>query len=312
MAEWYGEIKPHKPIVKVLNKAENGSSARHDLTRLLESDANFPIAQFAVLSRLIEERFRPNMDMQGDTIVEILERLSKSRDIEISALALMSLHLTRDQDDEIHNFLTERLANLGSNEMAVRRRWSVALAYLGQRYRSRGEAGNAIAAFGKALEILPDDPATLQNLGFAYQDAGDMNSAFSAFTKAVEVDPYNAMAYINLGLAYAKKGDGINAKIAYQKAFDVNPHNSIAHFNLGNAAYRNDSLEEAIEHYERAVEIDPALSPCYFSLARAYIKKKEFEKAREAVKGGLFYDRHNQSGQAMLQDLNSHLGFGEQ
>lgn len=305
--EWYGEIKPHKPIVVALHDSEKSTGIPASLAQLINADADFPIAQVAALSDFLAKNLRPDMGLQFG-ITEQLKQLSAGTDLDLKSLALAALHLTCDRDDEVHNFLAEALANLGENEIAIRRRWSVALAFLGSRYREGGEHGNAILAYSKALEILPDDPATLQNLGVVCRDAGDFGNAIHYFKKAIELQPGDAMTNVNLGLAYSQQGDTETARENYLRALEANPNHALANFNLGNAAYREKNFSEAIAYYAKTVDLDPSLAAGHFYLARAFIQTQQYEKARQATIAGLQYDPENDSGMAMLRDLEKYLG----
>ncbi|MFQ5628008.1 MAG: tetratricopeptide repeat protein [bacterium] len=306
--DWYGEIKPHKPVVAALHETLQGQAGGDNPAKLLESGTDFPVAQVATLSYVFENTIRPDMATVDTALVTRLRKLAGHADLDAKALALAALHLGYDRDDEIHNFLAEKLANLGSEEIAMRRRWSVALAFLGSRYHDASDLGSAIACFHKALEIWPKDPATLENLGVAYRDTGDSGNALVHFRKAIDLNPHDAMAYVNLGLVYAQQGDAASAKEQYLRAVDANPHLALAHFNLGNAAYREKNYPVAIAYYAKAVELDPALATGHFYLARAFIRTQQYEKARLSAMAGLQFEPESEIGNAMLRDLERVLG----
>src|SRR5207245_11356780 len=106
-------------------------------------------AQFAALGDFLERYLRPDMPSLQRDVVERLEGLAQSGDIDVRALALASLHLARGRDRGVRRLLGDQLAALGDRDDAVRRRWVVALGFVGDRYRERGEPRNAITVYGK-------------------------------------------------------------------------------------------------------------------------------------------------------------------
>ncbi len=304
--EWWGERKPHKPIVAALAQAEQGKLDADSLFELLDPTDPFLIAQTAALSRYIEEKLRPDMPLEK-TVVEKFKALSQSSDLDLKSLALAALHFAGDTDDDVHNFLAKQLVNLGENESAVRKRWSVALAWRGGVYRDAGRYTEAIQSYSKALEILPENIETLQNLGQTYRLSGQTDLAIASFEKAISLSPTASSALVNLGLAYLDKGESQRAVDAYRRAADVNPHNALAHFNLGNASYRENDLKSAIEHYQNAVRIDPALASGHYALARAFLSDQQFKNAHKSVTASLVFEPNHENAQAMLRDLNAYL-----
>src|SRR5947209_4087718 len=158
-------------------------------------------------------------------VVERLEGLAQRGDIDVRALALASLHLARGRDRGVRRLLGGQLAALGDRDDAVRRRWVVALGFVGDRYRERGEPRNAITVYGKALEIRPGDPSVLLQLGLASADAGDWAAAVTAYRMSDA----------------AVLGDGRQAWIALRRGLEFDPANTAARQVL-------ERLERALSH----------------------------------------------------------------
>ncbi|MGH7600771.1 MAG: tetratricopeptide repeat protein, partial [bacterium] len=306
-SEWYGEIKPHKEIVISLLQAQNVKDRKSVAALVLDDAANHPMAQVSGLCYFIENYLHPNMPYLEPEIVEKLKKLAANEDVDLQALALMSLHFSQDQVAEVHEFLIDRLQILNGEESLVRNRWSIALAYLAARFRDRGDAANAVVTFRKALEIKPDDATTLLNLGMIYSNSGDWENALACYQQAANLTPDNAMILVNWGIALRRQGNAHAAVGTYHKAIDINPHQALAHFNLGNLYYESGDFAQAIPAYEKAVELDPGLATAHFFLARAYIKTKELQPAVRAIKAGLQYDLNNEDAKQMLKQLEDYL-----
>jgi tetratricopeptide (TPR) repeat protein len=305
--EWFGEIKPHKPIVTGLLQAQNVKDRKSVAALMLDEAAKHPMAQVAGLCYFIENYLQPNMPDLAPEIVEKLKRLAANDDVDLKALALMSLHFSQDQVAEVHEFLIDRLQALGDEENLVRNRWSIALAYLAVRFRDRSDAANAIVTFRKALEIKPDDATTLLNLGMTYSNAGNLENAMTCYQQAANLAPDNAMTLVNWGIALRRQGEVAGAIDKYQQAMAINPHLALPYFNLGNVYYEQKDFAQAIPAYEKAVEIDPSLAVAHFFLARAYIKSQQLQPAARAIKAGLQYDSNNEEAKQMLKQLEAYL-----
>ncbi len=305
--EWFGEIKPHKPIVTGLLQSQSVKDRKFVAALVLDEAANHPMAQVAGLCYFIENYLHPNMPDLEPEIVEKFKRLAGNEDVDLKALALMSLHFSQDQVPEVHEFLAGKLQALDEEESLVRNRWSVALAYLAARFRDRSDAANAIVTFRQALEIKPDDASTLLNLGMTYNNAGDLENAMTCYQQAANLAPDNAMILVNWGMALRRKGDANNAIEKYQKALVINPHLALAHFNLGNVYYESGDFAQAIPAYEKAVKLDPSLAVAHFFLARAYIKSNQPQPAARALRAGLQYDAGNANARETLQQLEAFL-----
>ncbi|MFQ5630498.1 MAG: tetratricopeptide repeat protein [bacterium] len=256
---WYGEIKPHKAIVKQVLEAEQGKFRnRQEAAANLLAGAEFhPLAQMAALSYFIKTYLLPDMPILETKIVEQLKSLAAQPDLDLKSLALMSLHLTRGQTDEMRGYLREQLENLGESEVAVRARWAIGIDFLGFLYGQKRDFANAIRAHKKALQVRPADPVGLVNLGLAYGNSGDLERAIAAFQKALEVDSTYSLASKNMGFAYLQQGDFVKAIKSYKKATEMKPFDPGAYLLLAQAHRRAGQHQDAIAVLNSACELLP-------------------------------------------------------
>ena len=300
---WYGSVKPHPALVSGLVAARKISDPDSVARLVLRDEPDNVIAQFAGLSYYVEKVLRPDMSsLSGDT-QEALERLAVSDDIDVRALALAALHFARGEDAGVRRFLSTRLDSLGTEEIPVRRRWVVALGYLGDRARAGGDDAAAIAAYRKALEILPDDPRVLANTGVTYSDARDPAAAERYLRQSLAADPLQPVTLVNLGNALDARGDADGAVDAYQRALRLNPREPLAHFGLGKVALQRRNAARAIEMFGKTIELDASLMPAYFNLARAYVMQGDAAHARDALERALEFDPNNAEGKELLRTL---------
>src|SRR5437773_7710791 len=98
---------------------------------LLEPEARHPMAQMAGLLKFAAAWLRPNMELADAEAIARLKRFAESEDLDLKAIALMTLHLAYDGQSDVHAFIAERLK---SSDDAVKDRWAVAMDYFGSTY----------------------------------------------------------------------------------------------------------------------------------------------------------------------------------
>jgi tetratricopeptide (TPR) repeat protein len=89
----------------------------------------------------------------------------------------------------------------------------------------------AIAAFGKAVTLKPDDAAYLNNYGLLLARAKKVQEAEAELTKAAQLDPPQAgKYYYNLGAVLQNTGQYEAAISAFKKAIDADPSHAEAQY----------------------------------------------------------------------------------
>ncbi len=306
---WWGELKPHRPLVRGMLHRETATTRAEAAELLLRPDQADPLAQFQALARLLVERLPPDAPDLEPAVVERLEGLSRSTDLDVRALALAALHWSRGGDADVRALLAERLRGDAGDE-ATRRRWALALGFLGDHYRQEGDRERSRAAYDKALEVLPGDARLLQALGLLHTSAGDYAAAVRTLERSLEADPERPLGWVNLGIARNRAGDPAGATRAYRRALELDPYEPLAHFNLGNAHQRAGRLEEAAAAYERAVETDPGLARAHFELGRTLIRLERYAEALPHARRAVEFDAADPQARQMLADLERAVGGG--
>jgi tetratricopeptide (TPR) repeat protein len=75
---------------------------------------------------------------------------------------------------------------------------------LGNDYFDTGQPQKAINAYGRALELKPDDPNVLTDQGIMYKQAGAFDKAIANFEKAQQIDPKHLQSLFNMGVVYSE------------------------------------------------------------------------------------------------------------
>jgi cytochrome c-type biogenesis protein CcmH/NrfG len=74
---------------------------------------------------------------------------------------------------------------------------------LGNDYYDTRQAQKAVEAYGRALELKPNDPNVLTDQGAMYRELAQYDKAVANFEKANKADPKHVQSLFNLGVVYA-------------------------------------------------------------------------------------------------------------
>lgn len=115
----------------------------------------------------------------------------------------------------------------------------LAESYMGQAATKTGAEHDQIAqkgldAYGKAIELKPDDAAYHNNFALALAKAKKFPEAQGELTKAAQLDPTNAGRYFyNLGAVLVNIGQTDPAGDAFKKAIEADPNYADAQYQYG-------------------------------------------------------------------------------
>lgn len=116
----------------------------------------------------------------------------------------------------------------------------------------------------EAEKIVAADPTNLQawiQLGNDYFDTDQSQKAINAYGKALEIDPNNANVLTDQGIMFKRVGWFDKAIANFEKAQQLDPKHLQSLFNLG-VVYMADlkQPDKAVKYWERYLELDP-MSP---------------------------------------------------
>jgi len=139
---------------------------------------------------------------------------------------------------------------------------------LGTVFLQDGRVDEAIVRFREALELEPDRPQFSYNLGTALLQKGRTDEAITQFQKVLERQPTDAETHNGLGIAFFQQERWREAAAHFQAALRTQPDDARAHNNLGLALVHMGQLDEAVAHYQRALQIHPNSVETYNNLRR--------------------------------------------
>jgi tetratricopeptide (TPR) repeat protein len=300
---WFGEPEPRHPLVQGLLDMDSGMAEAEARGLLLQPEETHPMAQAQALWIYARRYLAPDSGGLTPEAEAALRRLSDYRDLDIRALALAALHLASGRDPGTRAFLTGRLERFGDEDLAVRRRWVLALRTLGDRVLDSGDLDGAVRAYEKALEVLPEHPGVLSDLALAYSTVGAFQEALVFYDRSLAADPGQSQILVNRGVVLENLGRGEEAIASFRLAKERNPGEALAHLNLGNVHFVRGEYPEAAEAYRQAVSRNPRLVNGHLMLAQTLILLGRPDSAVVSARNVLEFEPTNEAAQRMLADL---------
>jgi tetratricopeptide (TPR) repeat protein len=277
---WWGSLKPQKP-------------------------ETHPYARFANVGRFLEG-ITPDIELTPEQERELSD-LARSRDADVRAAALATLHLAKGEQRTVRAGLAAALRAEGARDASLRARWALALGHMGDRYAAGGNLANAAIAYTRALEVRPSSARLLASLANAQRDAGNLTGAIASYQRSLALDARTPLTWVNFGIALAAAGDTTAAVRAYTNASTLDASEPLAWFNLGNVLLVRGDLDAAASMYERVVAADPSLALAHFQLARTSLLKRNERGALAHLRRGLAFDSSDTQARQMAELLTRRL-----
>ena len=139
---------------------------------------------------------------------------------------------------------------------------------LGASLHAQGK--DAVHAFRKAIEYLPNDAEAHNNLGSALKGIGKLDEALASFQRALAIKPDFAEAHYNLGNTLDSLGRLDDAVASYRRAVQIKPDFADAHNNLGLVLIHLARPDEAVASCRRALEIKPDFAEAHNNLGKSF------------------------------------------
>ncbi len=152
----------------------------------------------------------------------------------------------------------------------------------------------AVLLLAVAPRVFAESAAGLVEKGNQAYAREKMDDAMSAYDKALEKMPESARILYDKGCALYKKGDYTGASDMFEKAATVSGDDdkldAKIHFNMGNSMFKAaqseksdpdaglSAIERSISHYEKAVDLDPGLDAAAQNLEIARMTYKQLEE----------------------------------
>lgn len=140
-------------------------------------------------------------------------------------------------------------------------------------FAKKGDLPRAIAAYSRAIVLMPHDALLYEKRGIERAKQGDLDDAFADFTKAIELTP-NASAYNKRAIIRAEKKDLDGAIADASKAIDLEPDYAEAYVTRGLSLLMQDKEPEAVADFEQYLKLHPELKPALDKVIREAKSKR--------------------------------------
>ncbi len=189
-------------------------------------------------------------------------------------------------DDAIADYQSI-LGTLGKNSKARARVYI----RLGEAYRRKGDAGDAVQAFQKAREILPDDELVLSSLALVLDAAQRWSEAMQVYNAAIKLAPNDAVSLNNDAFLIAEHGGDLDQALTMaQHATQLLPDYAEVADTLGWIYLKKNLSDQAIEIFKRNVARQPNSSTYRYHLGMAWYQKGDKTQARQSLDEAMKYN----------------------
>jgi Tfp pilus assembly protein PilF len=155
----------------------------------------------------------------------------------------------------------------------------------GKNHLDQGDATNALAIYGKAVALLPNDADVHLNLANSYLVGGMAEGAIREADEVLKLEPNSAAAYFVKGSAYLRLSNAEEAAKALENARKIDPGETATFFQLGKARMGLKQWDGAITAFQEGIRTDPNRlhTAAHYLLAQALLRAGRQEEAQKEL-----------------------------
>ena len=298
--QWYGKAyTARQHYGEVFHAARNGHPQAGNLLHQLVQDANqsnmvkatavsllpaYPGPETTEILRSMLHHLDPLLRMSA---VNALERF------ENSSRFAMAKHLLEDP------------------VKAVRLRAAYILSDISREALTGFDQGAFDAALSEYIETQffnGDRPSSYVNLGVVYLRQGDAGEAEAAYKKAISIEPGYVYGYINLVDLYREQGRETEGEAILQIAISYNPGSAELYYAYGLLLTRLKKRSQALAAFETAVKFQPENTQLQYYLALAYLQNGQTNKSLKLLEKANKINPYNPDVLFALTTINRDRG----
>jgi superkiller protein 3 len=145
---------------------------------------------------------------------------------------------------------------------------------------------DAVATFGRAVQLNSGDVEARRALATVQWSAGLVPAAAENFNELIRRDPRDARTYGAYGALLVSTAENEGAvtrgERSLERAIELDPSLAEPHYYLGNLALTRGKISEALRQLEEGVRLNPSISKMHFALSRVLKRQGKLdESARE-------------------------------
>jgi protein O-GlcNAc transferase len=144
-------------------------------------------------------------------------------------------------------------------------------ALLGACRHALGERPQAIEAFSRSIQLVPDASAVLNALATVLVEEQRFEEALDAMNRAARLAPADAHTLFNRGLVLERMGRHAAALTDYDGSLSIDARFAPALLNRGAALMALGRFDDAVANNRQLVDLQPASADPWFNLAEALL-----------------------------------------
>jgi len=249
---------------------DGNEAAVEHLSRAIEADAQFVLAQYALgaVHQTMGNRWKASAQFRASS------QLDPTFPDAYKALGDLFLTAPRRLFDQAEEAYTKAID--------LRPFYAEAYVGLGDAKAAKGDVDGAIGAYQKALVHNPLSGKVYASLGKIYYSEKSLYyESVQAYKKAVDLEPVNTEARMGLAEVYEDKGLYPEAIGEYRKVVELDPKNTGALYNLA-LVYEKVDPKESITLWERYIQLagSQPTEKDWVDVAKLHLRKlkNQFEK----------------------------------
>jgi tetratricopeptide (TPR) repeat protein len=257
------ELFSRAQIAAARGGQEGNETAVDLLSRAIEADANFVVAQYTLgaVHQSLGNRWKAAAQFRAST------QLDPSYPEPYKALGDLFLAAPRR--------LFDQAVEAYQKAIDLRPFYAEAHVGLGDARAAKGDVDAAIGAYQKALTYNAVNPRVHMSLGkIYYSEKGLYYESVQAYKRAIDLDGQSVEARMGLGEVYEDKGLYKEAVEEYRRVIELDDKHTGAMYNLA-LVYEKTDPKEAIAHWERYIALASQLpsEKDWVDVARQHLRK---------------------------------------
>ena len=136
----------------------------------------------------------------------------------------------------------------------------------------RGHYDEAIEAFSKVIDIMPEATAPYFNRAKIYENKEEYTKAINDLSKMISLEPNKPDGYARRGKILLKMNDSKGAIADFSTALKISPNHeeALTGRGLANLSFGTWNSQAALDDLQQAVKLYPRSAPAHMHLAYCY------------------------------------------
>jgi tetratricopeptide (TPR) repeat protein len=184
--------------------------------------------------------------------------------------------------------------------------------YLGEAYRFKNDAGNALSAYGAGLQRDPNFGPMYVGMARARLMTDPNSNVLALLDEAVRLDPNFGEAYLERGAVKLRDNNTQGAILDFGEANTRLPNSPLVFYNLAQAHFKNGNHDLALQAAQRANVLDVTYLPTYLLLGQIQVESGNTDEAIQALQTYIKYKPDDVPASLLFGTLLFDLGKYDQ